>query len=152
MYFPNIFTKEVSDKIIDRINKLKPAAKAQWGTMSVEQMLAHCNVTYEMVYDNNHPKPNFLMRFILRTFVKKIVTGNDPYTHNSRTAPAFIIKDKRSFETEKNRLVDYIYKTQQMGEASFDNKDSLSFGTLNKNEWNTMFYKHLDHHLTQFGV
>ena len=41
---------------------------------------------------------------------------------------------------------------QQLGEAHFDNKESHSFGKLNINEWNTMFYKHLDPHLTQFGV
>jgi hypothetical protein len=43
-------------------------------------------------------------------------------------------------------------KTQGLGEAHFDGKDSHSFGNLSKSQWNTMFYKHLDHHLTQFGV
>jgi hypothetical protein len=152
MTFPNIFTKAVSDNVIQRINLLKPTTKANWGKMSVEQMLAHCNVTYEMVYEDKHPKPNFFMGFILKTFVKKIVTGDAPYKHNSQTAPAFIIKDTRNFETEKNRLLDFVSKTQQVGEASFDNKVSHSFGKLNKTEWNTLFYKHLDHHLTQFGV
>lgn len=152
MTLPNIFSKEVSDKLIQRINQLTPNTKASWGKMSAEQMLAHCNVTYEMAYENKHPKPNFFMRFILKTFIKKIVTSDAPYKHNSQTAPAFVIKDSRNFEIEKNRLVNYINKTQQLGETSFDNKVSLSFGVLNKNEWNNMFYKHLDHHLTQFGV
>lgn len=43
--------------------------------MNVAQMLAHCNVTYEMVYENIHPKTNFFMSFILKTFIKKIVTN-----------------------------------------------------------------------------
>ncbi len=152
MTLPNIFTKDVSDTIIQRINTLQPTTKANWGKMSVEQMLAHCNVTYEMAYENKHPKPGFFMRFILKTFIKKTVTGDAPYKRYSQTAPAFIIKDTRDFETEKNRLINYIIKTQQLGEASFDNKESLSFGFLSKDEWNTMFYKHLNHHLTQFGV
>ena len=37
-------------------------------------------------------------------------------------------------------------------EDYFDGKESHSFGPLNKTEWNNMFYKHADHHLTQFGV
>ena len=152
MTFPNIFTKEVSDNVIKRINQLSPSSKAGWGKMNIEQMLAHCNVTYELAYENKHPKPNFFMAFIMKTFVKKVVTGNAPYKHNSQTAPAFIIKDKRDFETEKNRLVNYINKTQQLGEGNFDNKVSPAFGPLNKDEWNTMFYKHLDHHLNQFAV
>ena len=59
---------------------------------------------------------------------------------------------KKDFNVEKQRLVDYLNKTQQLGEAYFDNKESHSFGPLNKTEWNNMLYKHLNHHLTQFGV
>lgn len=152
MPLPNIFTKEVSDKIIERINRLTPSTPANWGKMNVSQMLAHCNVTYEMAYETKHPKPNFFMRFFLKTFIKKIVTGVAPYKHNSQTAPAFIIKENKDFEAEKLRLINYINKTQQLGEVHFDNKESLSFGPLNKTEWNNQFYKHLDHHLTQFGA
>jgi len=123
-----------------------------WGTMNVPQMLAHCNVTYEMVYENKHLKPNFILGLILKGFVKKYVTNEIPYKKSSETAPAFIIKDERNFEIEKKRLIDFIEKTQQLGEMHFDGKDSLSFGKLNTQEWNNMFYKHLNHHLSQFGV
>lgn len=152
MALPNIFTKDVSESIVQRINQLKPDTPAQWGKMNVAQMLAHCNVTYEMVYENKHPKPNFLMKLLLKSFVKKAVTNETPYRRNTKTAPAFVIKDTKDFETEKNRLISYVNKTQQLGEANFDRKASHSFGTLNKTEWNNMFYKHLDHHLNQFGV
>jgi hypothetical protein len=152
MSLPNIFTKDVSDVIINRINSLKPVTSPLWGKMSVTQMLAHCNVTYEMVYEQKHPKPNFLMKIILKLLVKKVVTSETPYKHNLRTAPAFLIKDDRDFEVEKSRLISYIKKTEQLGESHFDNKESHSFGKLKKSEWNNMFYKHLDHHLTQFGV
>ncbi len=152
MALPNIFTKDVSESIVQRINQLKPDTPAQWGKMNVAQMLAHCNVTYEMVYENKHPKPNFLMKILLKSFVKKAVTNEMPYKRNTKTAPAFVIKDTKDFETEKNRLISYVNKTQQLGEANFDHKASHSFGTLNKTEWNNMFYKHLDHHLNQFGV
>lgn len=152
MALPNIFTKPVLDDTIQRINKLKPTARPNWGKMDVAQMLAHCNVAYEMVYEDKHPKPNFLMKFIMKSFVKKIVTSETPYKRNSKTAPAFIIKDPRDFEREKSRLIDYVNKTGKLGELNFDNKNSHSFGVLTKSEWNNMFYKHLDHHLTQFGV
>ncbi len=152
MALPNIFTRDVSDNLIQRINQLKPTAPPNWGKMNVAQMLAHCNVTYEMTYEDNHPKPNFLMKFILKTFVKNIVTSEKPYKRNSKTAPAFLIKESKDFEVEKKRLINYINHTEQLGEAHFENKKSHSFGSLNKNEWNNMFYKHLDHHLTQFGT
>ena len=115
-------------------------------------MLAHCNVTYEYVYDNKYREPNAMIKLILKLFVKNLVVSDKPYKHHSQTAPDFIIKGDRDFEKEKARLVDFISKTQQLGEGYFDGKKSHSFGVLNKTEWNNMFYKHLDHHLQQFGV
>ena len=152
MALPNVFSREVADKLIHRINTLSPATQPQWGKMSAPQVLAHCNVTYEMIYEDKHPKPNFLLRLIFKLFVKKIVVGEKPYPKSSQTAPAFIITTHKDFEIEKNRLIDFINKTQSLGEDNFDNKMSHSFGVLNKTEWNNMLYKHLEHHLTQFGV
>ncbi len=152
MALPNIFTKIVSEQIINRINNLTPNSQAKWGKMNVAQMLAHCNVTYEMIYENKHPKPNSFLKLILKTMVKHTVVNEKPYGIGSRTAPAFLIVDERIFEDEKKRLIDFIIKTQQLGEKHFEGKESHSFGKLKSSEWNNMFYKHLNHHLSQFGV
>jgi hypothetical protein len=105
-----------------------------------------------MAYTDKHPKPNAFMKFILKMLVKDKVVGPKPYKRNTPTAPAFIIKGERDLDTEKALLIGYLNQTLELGEAYFDNKESGSFGTLSTGEWNTMFYKHLDHHLTQFGV
>jgi hypothetical protein len=152
MALPNIFSQPVADGIIQRINSLTPTTTPQWGKMKVSQMLAHCCVSYEMVYEpEKHPKPNSFMKLILKLLVKNKVVSEIPYKHNGPTAPAFIITGERDFETEKARLIGYIQKTQQLGEKAFDGKMSHSFGPLKVEEWNNMFYKHLNHHLTQFG-
>ena len=148
----NLFDKKDAQEIIERINNLTPQTNRLWGKMDVAKMLAHCNVTYEMVYTDKHPKPGAFMRFILKTLVKKKVVSETPFAKNIRTAPQFIISDEKDFEAEKKRLIDYINKTQELGEKHFDGKESHSFGKLTKTEWNNMFYKHLDHHLSQFGV
>ncbi len=152
MPLPNIFSKEVANEIIGRINKLTISTQPKWGKMNVAQMMAHCNVTYEMVYENIHPTPNFFLKLMLKYFVKGAVVTEKPYKKNSPTAPAFLITTEKEFNTEKERLITYITKTQELGEAEFNNKTSFSFGPLNTIEWNNMFYKHLDHHLSQFGV
>jgi hypothetical protein len=148
----SVFNPADVAELTDRINKLTAQTQPQWGKMTVAQMLAHCNVSYEMAYTDKHPKPNVLMKFILKTLVKEKVVGPHPYKHSNPTAPAFLIKDDRDFEIEQKRLTDHLNQTLQLGEAHFDGKESHSFGKLSIDEWNTMFYKHLDHHLTQFGV
>ena len=148
----NIFKNETTSEIINRINNLNNNSKANWGTMDVAKMLAHCNVTYEMVYDDIHKKPNFILKFILKTFVKGKVVSEESYPKNGKTAPQFIIKSDKDFNTEKERLLNYIEQTKSLGENHFDGKESHSFGKLSVKEWNNLFYKHLDHHLRQFGV
>ena len=148
----DIFTSAETNEIINRINKLTPETKPQWGKMSVSQMLAHCNVTYEMAVDNKYTKAGGLKKFLLKLIIKPVVVNEKPYKRNSRTAPEFLVNDDKDFATEKNRLINYLQKTQQMGRSHFEGKDSNSFGPLTAQEWNNMFYKHLDHHLTQFGV
>lgn len=148
----NIFDPAVSAEIIGRIQKLTPETQPVWGKMNVAQMLAHCCVTYEMIYENKHPKPGVFLKLILKLLVKNNVVGVKPYKESLKTAPAFLITDERVFETEKARLIEFIEKTQQLGADYFNGKESHSFGKLTTQEWNNMFYKHLDHHLNQFGV
>lgn len=152
MTIPNIFEKSISDLIIARIEKLTPETQANWGKMNVAQMLAHCNVTYEMVFTHKHQKPNAFLKFILKLLVKNNVVNEKPYKKNGQTAPQFIIVDEKDFDFEKKRLISYINQSQELGATYFDNKESHSFGKLSKTEWNNLFFKHLDHHLNQFGV
>jgi hypothetical protein len=101
MALPNIFTSEVSQEIIQRINLLQKDSQPLWGQMSVAQMLAHCCVTYELVYEDKHPKPNFLLKFFLKSFVKNFVVNEVRYKQSLKTAPAFIITEQKDFEYEK---------------------------------------------------
>lgn len=148
----NIFQPDIAAAFIARIEKLTPAMKPLWGKMNVAQMLAHCNVTYEMVYEDKYRKPGGFKKLLLKWFIKDFVVSEKPYKHNLRTAPEFLVVDNREFEQEKKRLKDFIQKTSELGEDHFDGKISHSFGPLSKSEWNNMFCKHLEHHLSQFGV
>jgi hypothetical protein len=152
MNYINYFTSAETEKIINRINQLTATTPAKWGKMNVAQMLAHCCVSYEMVYTDKHKSPPAFVKFILKLLVKKTVVGSKPYKKNSGTAPAFLITDAKEFEAEKIRLIGFINQSLKDGKAFYANKESLSFGVLSIEEWATLFYKHLDHHLTQFGV
>ena len=148
----DIFTEEVTNGLIERIQQLNHESKSHWGVMNVSQMLAHCSVTYEFVYESIHARPNFFMKLLLKLIVKPFVVNEVPFKKNLKTAPAFIMTDKKEFEVEQGRLIAYMQRTQKLGKDYFEGKESHSFGKLNKQEWNNMFFKHLDHHLMQFGV
>lgn len=149
----NIFDAQVANEVIERINQLTPSHERLWGTMTVDQMLAHCNIPYSYTYEpEKFKKPGSVKKFLLKNFVKKYIVSETPYKQNGRTAPEFIITGKKDFEKEKATLIENILKTQKLGEQDFEGKENFSFGKMTAKEWNTMYYKHLDHHLRQFGV
>lgn len=152
----DIFDRSVADEVIARLGKISADTKPEWGVMNAGQMAAHCCVAYETIFEPSyakaHPKPNAVVRTLLRLFVRGIVTGPKPYKRNGRTAPEFVMTGAKDFEAERARLVGYITRSQEMGRSQFEGKESHSFGPLTADEWNVLFYKHLDHHLTQFGV
>jgi hypothetical protein len=152
MAYPSAYDAAAVEMFNKRIDSLNTDSKPLWGKMNAAQMLAHCNVAYEMTFESIHPKPNALMRFILRSFLKEMVCGEKPYKKGGQSAPAFIIKDERQFEKEKNRIKEYMKKVLDLGATHFEGKESASFGKLTAKEWSIMFSKHLDYHLLQFGV
>ncbi|MEO9894698.1 DUF1569 domain-containing protein [Aurantibacter sp.] len=152
MNWKNLFDENETQQTIERINNLTSETKGLWGKMSVAQMMAHCNVAYEIVYTDKHPKPNAFARLMVKLFVKNIVVGDKPYKKNSPTSPIFKMTTEKDFEVEKKRLVDHLIKTKELGPKYYNGRNNPAFGSLTDEQWNTLFSKHLEHHLTQFGV
>ncbi len=153
MALPDIFSKPTVDALIRRIHQLSPATTPLWGKMTADQMLAHCNVSYEYVFEPEKYKPTpAIIKLVLKLFLKDKVVNEAPYKQNTPTGPDFKITARKDFEAEKARLIHFLEKVADLGPAHFEGKNSHSFGKLTATEWNNMFYKHLNHHLSQFGV
>ncbi|MBU3676288.1 MAG: DUF1569 domain-containing protein [Chitinophagaceae bacterium] len=149
----NIFSTEGVHHFTERIQRLNNNTQAQWGKMNVAQMLAHCNVTYRMIYEPGFlQKPGFLKGLLFKWFIKPYVVSEKPYKQSVQTAPQFIVVDEKNFNEERQKLLSYMQRVQQEGEIAFEGRESHSFGPLTAKEWNTLFAKHLDHHLRQFGA
>ena len=101
MIIKNIFDSTVVAEVIARIDQLTPTTRPQWGKMTADQVLAHLNVSYIMTYENTIPKPNRLMRLVLKLIVKQKVVGTTPYGRSVPTAPAFKMVGTKDFAAEK---------------------------------------------------
>ena len=149
----NVFDAKDAQEYINRINNLTPETPRKWGKMSVDQVLAHLNVAYDLTFTpEKFPKPNFIAKFLLSRFVKPKITNEIPYKQSLPTSPAFIIADERNYEEEKAKLIGNIQRVQQLGKEAFEGKENINFGKMTAQGWNNMFAKHLNHHLDQFGV
>ncbi|MGM0904881.1 MAG: DUF1569 domain-containing protein [Bacillota bacterium] len=147
----NIFNPLHSEEIINRINKLNPNAKPQWGKMDVAQMLAHCSSFQDIAMENSFPARDWLGRLI-GSFVKPIFYNDKPLAQNMSTIPTILIVDEKEFETEKKELKQKIITFQNNGPEKYKIHPHPFFGKLTSEQWGKGIYKHLDHHLRQFGV
>ena len=148
---PSIYEKDQLDALKARINSVSKNDQPLWGSMNASQMMAHLNVSFDIAFTNKYKKPGFLKKLLLKTFVKKGVVNDVPYPKNARTAPEFIITDTPDFATQQKKLLLYLNKVHQIGDVKMHNRVYPNFGKLTAYEWNTMFVKHIDHHLKQFG-
>jgi hypothetical protein len=89
---------------------------------------------------------------ILMPFFRKSILGEKPFGRNGPTDPSFIVADEREFSTERQKLVDLIAKFVQRGPDAAGKETHAFFGSMTGQEWGETMYKHIDHHLQQFGL
>jgi hypothetical protein len=147
----NLFQPDAADEVISRIDKLQPTAQHQWGKMDVAQMLAHCSTTLDMA-SGRLVLPRLWIGRILGPFVRPIFTNEKPLSRNSPTDKNLVVSDPRDFSHEQKQLKLRVRQFQQGGEAQCTKHPHPFFGALTPQAWSTGMYKHLDHHLRQFGV
>lgn len=146
----NLFNPSVKQSFIDRINKLQPNTQALWGVMSVDQMLAHCQVPIDLAYGNLILKPNKILAFLFgKRLLKKLMADDKKFTKNSPTFNEAKIKTTAGFDVEKKDLISLI---AQFNEEKIVLKMHPFFGEMSAQQWAILQFKHLDHHLSQFGV
>ena len=145
-----IFDKTTHDEIIGRLDNLTANSTRQWGKMSPSQALEHCSRALEAASGKN-PMKHALIGKLISWAVKKSFFSEKPMPKNSPTAPEFVIKDDPDFEATKAKLKTLTSEFSALGEAKTDGNMHSFFGKLSGKEWGILQYKHLDHHLLQFG-
>lgn len=148
MEVKDLFDPAVKQEIIERINKLRSATQRKWGKMDVAQMLAHCQMPLGVATGKHKLKRNFFLSLIGPIF-KPLLYNDKPFKKNLATDKSFKIADSRDFEREKQQLIEMI---QSFSAETMTNEPHPFFGKLTKDQWSKGTWKHLDHHLQQFGV
>lgn len=147
----NLFDKEAFEEITARMNKLTPQTQRQWGKMNAAQMMTHCKEAFRVPLSDTAMPRMFIGRLLGWIFKNKMY-DDTPWKQNLPTAPQFIIKDNRDFEKEKRELLSLINKFHVSNPAVIEKIVHPMFGKFTGEQWGKNMYKHLDHHLMQFGV
>jgi hypothetical protein len=145
----NFFDPSAPQELEQRIDKLTPRHTALWGRMNAAQMLSHCAAPMRVATGDLQLKKHPLW-FLGRMF-KKRTLGEKPFAKGSPTAREYRRTEPCDFDAEKQSLLEIFHKVAR-GPSTITCFDHPFFGKMNADEWGRLIYKHLDHHLNQFGL
>jgi hypothetical protein len=148
----NLYDRATRDQVKERIGTLLPESQRQWGKMDAAQAMAHCSQAMEWAVGDARPPRMFVGRLIGGLIKSKVLAETEPMRRNSPTAKTLVVADRRDLATEQKRLCGLIDRFCTAGPVGCTTHPHSFFGPLTPDEWAALMYKHLDHHLRQFGV
>lgn len=148
----SLFNPQDNQKILSRIHSLTAASRAQWGTMSVEQMVAHCRQPLLVAFGELKLKRGLMAVLFGGMFRKKLTKDETPFGKNIPTDPNFRIVKTEALEEEKAKLAALVQRLAAAGPEGLTREAHPFFGKMTGKEWDIIQWKHLDHHLRQFGA
>lgn len=135
--------------------RLRPNSERQWGQLTLAHALAHCTSCFQMAMGIVSPKRASFPGNVIGRLIKPLVLNDDkPFRRNSPSAPELFAADPAQcdFERERAQLIAAIDSFATRGAACCSQHPHPFFGPLNPQQWAILMYKHLDHHLRQFGA
>jgi hypothetical protein len=149
----SILTKEGKQEILTRLDKLNEDSPRRWGTMKVNEMLAHMNdaIKISLGMKPAIDRSTFFSRHVTFPVGIYIVPF---WPKGEATAPELDQKNEgtkaRDFYTELEFTKKMLDIFEEREESKFH--PHPLFGQLSKKQWADLLYKHFRHHLRQFGV
>jgi len=145
-----IFDPGVREELIIRIGGLSASDKALWGKMDVGQMVKHCVLSLEWILSGRRLKGSILGRLIGSMIFKKVMK-EERMRKNSPTLGELIVTDTGiDLSREREALVGLV---RECGTYAYPDGGFIHpfFGLMTREQIGEFVYKHLDHHLQQFG-
>jgi hypothetical protein len=149
MLMKTIWDAACRQELLTRFEKLTPDGRPAWGEMNAAQMLAHLADPLKVAMGSKKvaPKPGALSNPIVRTLIIYYL----PWPKGAPTAPEFIHAHEEHFGDNLTAFRATLDEFVRSGESA-DHKPHPAFGQLSGRAWGRLLYRHLDHHLRQFGI
>ena len=143
-----VFDKSTREELISRINALNENCTAGWGKMTVYQMMKHCTLWEDMVMDTIQRPRVFIGRIFGKIALKAILKDDSPLRRNTPSIPELKVSGEGNIEAQKS---EWIAKIEHYAQISNLQLIHPFFGKMTTEQVGLMDYKHIDHHLRQFG-
>lgn len=147
-----LWQAECVEELKQRMSRLRSETAPLWGKMNPAQAMAHCTIGMELACGDRRPPRMLIGRLIGGLVKSKAFQESEPMRRNSPTIPGFQVSDNRDLADECNKLSRVMDRFAAGGAGGCTTHPHSFFGSLTPDEWGMWMYKHIDHHLQQFGV
>lgn len=148
---PTLFVPRDREALARRLAQLEPVSPRRWGSMDPVQMLDHCAAGLEVALGDRPARQTLLGRLVTPLILGRVL-GPHPFRRNLPTEATWASGDPGAFEAQRLRLATLVDRFVQRGPEGAETAVHPFFGRLGGARWGRLTYKHLDHHLRQFGV
>ena len=147
----SLFDSATHREVVRRVESIRQDSPRLWGKMSPAQMLEHTARALEMATGRKRTKQALIGKLISWA-VRKDFVGEKPFGKNGPTGPDFIVHGEPDFQESREKLTALLNEFHGLGVKGCDGNIHGFFGKMTGNEWGVTQYKHMDHHLRQFGA
>lgn len=147
-----LYEAPVLQECLTRLDNINADTKPQWGKMTAAQMMAHCTEILEVSNGTKELKNTPFLARLFKGYIRKMVVNEKPYPKSTQTHPQYRQTSQKEFEAERNRLIQAINLFSDLFKTDASSTRHPLFGPMSMEEKGWSMYKHLDHHLSQFGV
>lgn len=143
------------NSLVERLRQLRPDTPRRWGTLTPGEMLCHLGDAHESVLGTRvppGPPPSGVPRPLVKWFVlhtpfplpKDVKTRPGVNPRIDGTRPADFAQDHERAIASLRRLA--LATPTTLAACHF------LFGPMSARDWYRWAYRHVDHHLRQFGL
>ena len=146
-----IANPQVVQSLVDRLGRVNLDTPRQWGTMTPHEMLCHLSDSFLVALGERQASSaeTWMNRTIIKwvalhtamPWPKGVPTRPEVNPHKLGTKPEV-------FQKDRSRAVELL--TRFVSATKFGRHPG--FGSLTYDEWRIWAFRHVDHHLRQFGV
>ncbi len=143
-----IWDKADRDNLVRRLENLSANAKPKWGKFTAPQMVTHLNEAIRMGLGE---LPVQARRTPFKKFpLKQLIIYVAPFPKGAPTAPELLAGTSGEWNGEISRFKELLNRFATGSHTRMP--EHPAFGRLSRNAWGRLGYRHIDHHLKQFGA
>jgi len=148
----NLFNTKDRELILERISKLNENSRAVWGKMNVNEMMVH--LTDPLRVAIGEKQAEFFKTEYSEPGLRHKIIYELEWPKDSPTSPEFNREFKGTEPMDFKSDLDTLHEVvknfiSKSDEVSFTIHPT--FGDISKEDWGRLMWKHMDHHLKQFG-